>query len=102
MADVYGRAAFAFDVGSFVCAFRFLSLPSVRRREKEKREVGVVYLLLGMGTELVPGIVCCGSSHHVAPWEQYRNGGEPVKQVIEVFFVDVDVYFVVWKFELQN
>jgi hypothetical protein len=45
-------------------------------------------VLMVMGTELAPGIVCCASlcgslgvPHHVTPWEQHRNGGDPVKQV---------------------
>lgn len=54
-------------------------------------------LLLAMGTELAPGIVYCGSfgvPHHVAPWEQHRNGGEPVKQVtccFGVLFLDCEL-----------
>lgn len=51
--------------------------------EEERESV-----LMVMGTELAPGIVCCASlcgslgvPHQVTPWEQHRTGGDPVKQV---------------------
>lgn len=110
MAVLYGawRAAFAFDVGGWTLGVPrcvlccVVSCAATRRllrakscwscggfggggeRERERRRV-----LLAMGTELAPGIVCCASlcgslgvPHHVAPWEQHRNGSsDPVKQV---------------------